>query len=224
MSTKDSLEKILDQARRREKYAAKTVFPNGIIKHGERTIAWFERYDKPWNVHRFKHMFIHLGQAKLGNEVFVQKVVPIIWTDDEFVNLLRQMGYEVEDTDETEPWTVLISGDQGWADTKFINRAFRDFVGTVVTGGMQGAETLAAIAASGLDLDVIEEQARTSADITDLFDSNGIEGVVIFHTNPKSSKRAMFLVKEARKRDIPVKVVSGRKMFSIIDWLEENYD
>lgn len=226
MAKGDDFQRILDQANRRAKFRTKTDFPNAIVKHGQKVIDWFNDNDMQWNVAKFKHMFIHFGQGKLGNENFIKKVVPIIWTDAEFEALLSQMGYDIADPESSDPWTVMVTGDKEWEDQSYINRVLRGLSpdSTVVAGSLDGAETMAMIVANSLGFATVEEQAVNKQEIESLIDDNDIEGLVVFHTDPKSSKRTMFIARLCKERDIPIKVLKGDKRFDILDWLEENYE
>jgi len=230
----DDLQKILDLAKRRSKHATRKSFPRGIIKHGERTIAWFEHWDIPWNLGKFKHMFIHFGQVRLGTAEFIHRVVPIIYTDEEFVSLLTVMGYDVMDEDEEEEEVdlrVLVCGSRDWDDAKFINRHLRQLPRgtTIIEGAARGADSIAAQAAEHLGFEIEEYPAewkkydKAAGHIRNqqMLDEGKPDVVIAFSKDIYNSKGTLNMVKRAKKAGLPIKILSGSKNVDIEAWLDE---
>ena len=112
---------------------------------------------------------------------------------------------------------ILISGDRKWFDyPKMKSRMLKIPAGsTIIQGGAKGADIMSAVIAKELGLEVIQVNAewdkyhRAAGVIRNRVMLDMKPGMVIaFHSNIENSKGTKDCVIEARKRGIPVEIVS----------------
>jgi len=115
---------------------------------------------------------------------------------------------------------VLVCGDRNWTDEAPIRERLsklpKDTI--ILEGGARGADTLARHAAEYLGLKVIEfpadwkKHGRAAGPIRnrEMLDQKP-DLVVAFHSNLAASKGTADTVREAKKRGIPVEVVTGHE-------------
>jgi hypothetical protein len=221
----DDFNRIIKEANTRAKYHTKTDFPDTIKKFARKVEAWFQQYDQIITLQRFKGQFITMGEAKLGFAGYITKIVPIIHTDAEFEALLSGMGYEFEDADDDSmAITVLVCGDREWDDRKLLVSTLRQLpTGSTIVecGADEGIEVLAAQLGESLGFTIDEYPCRKLADFEEVFNEE-IDGLLVFHTDPKSSKRVMAIARLAKDNDIPIKVV--KKSVDLTDWIDDMFE
>jgi hypothetical protein len=115
---------------------------------------------------------------------------------------------------------VLCCGDRDWTDSAAIAAEFarRPEITTVVHGACRGADLLCADAAVAARCVVISEPAdwtrygRAAGPIRNqrMLDLYPIDLVLAFHANLAASRGTADMVNRARRRGVPVIVITGR--------------
>ena len=201
-------------------------YPQSIVTHAQRVIDWHEHHEIVWGLDRFRQMFLDFGVARMGFANYVEKVIPVIHTPEEFAHLLQQMGYDVVTEDDRDPIRVFVSGYSGWSDSKAILGVLRALPdeSTLYECGAAGAECMAAKLADQFEIIVAEEAANSSQSVRAFFENADPDILVLFDSAPKEHKRTMFLVSLAREYEVPIKIVTGTKKVDFEAWLEEVLD
>jgi len=228
----DGLNHLLDLANKRSRYAARTEFPPAIVKFGKRVEEILLSRGVEITLKRYRQEFINYGVGKVGFHPYVEKIVPEIHTEDEFVNLLSVLGYDVVDEEELEvDLRVLVCGSRDWEDGTFMLKHLRQLPKgtTIIEGAAPGADTLAALYAKQLGFEIDEYPAnwgkyhRAAGPIRNkqMLEEGQPDVVLAFHEDIAESKGTRDMCIQAKKAGIPVKILSGAKQVDIASWLEE---
>lgn len=218
----DGLNHKISMASKRSRYAARKEFPDSIVRFAKKVEDYMLENEISITLARFKHEFISAGQCKVGFFDYVERIIPEIHTDEEFMNLLAILGYDVMDEgEEPEGIRVLVCGSETWSDSRFMLHTLRQLPAgsIIIEGGAKGADTMAARYADQLGFEVEEFSANT--DSQELLDEGEPDVVIAFHESIADSEATKEICLLAKRDGIPVKILSGTKRVEILQWLEE---
>jgi hypothetical protein len=215
----EDLNRILIAAQSRSRYDARSYFKpsDTLIKFGEKVADWFSRNNREMTLPRFRQMYFDIGVSKLGFRDFIEKIVPRLYTMQEFEMLMEALGYDVTDEEEPDeyadnPLHVLVVGSDSWDafDTSFIWKVLKQLPPSTIiyTNARSKVDAVAAHY-----WDSYGSEVRDVANPKKML--KGIDFVLGFHENPRASEHTFRIARKAKDKGVGVKLLTGEKIVEL---------